>query len=198
MGMMHLGSEEEMQQRLSSMPPHHTLRGLFFNSVLDVVRRLEDASAMTHCLESTEETRYLDFFSYPTHEYVRLLYTAAHLLSTRYGGFEAALRVMGARTMMKFLDSAAGRALRLVVESNPQRVLNNIPLVHRMVTRGGECSMNWARSTGGLLTIERISTPAPFIEGALQALFDASAVRGAKVASRQIGPLDVEFTVSWE
>ncbi len=195
---MRLGSEEEMQQRLASMPLHHSMRGLFFNSVLEVVRLLEDESAMKHCLESTGETRYLDFFSYPTRRYVRLLYTAASLLSTRYGGFEGALRVMGARTSMKFLDSAAGKALHLVVEGNPQRLLNNIPVVHRMVMRGGECSMKWSSPTGGLLTIEGISAPAPFIEGALQAIFDATHVRGAKVASRQLGPLDVEFEVSWE
>lgn len=187
-----------MQQRISSMPLHHSMRGLFFNSVLEVVRLLEDESAVKHCLERTGETKYLDFFSYPTSGYVRLLYTAANLLSTRYGGFEGALRAMGARTIMKFLDSAAGKALHLVVVGNPQRLLNNIPVVHRMVMRGGECSMKWAGPTGGLLTIERISAPAPFIEGALQALFDAMNVRGAKVASRQIGPLDVEFELSWE
>ncbi|MFY0568429.1 TIGR02265 family protein [Archangium lansingense] len=73
---MQLGSEEEMQQRLASMPVHHSMRGLFFNSVLDVVRLLEDESAVSHCLESTGGTRYLDFFSYPTSAYVRLLYTA--------------------------------------------------------------------------------------------------------------------------
>ncbi|WP_375764962.1 DUF2378 family protein [Archangium gephyra] len=195
---MHVGSEEEMQQRLAAMPIQHSMRGLFFNSVLDVLRLLEDESAVKHCLESTGETRYLDFFSYPTSTYVRLLYTAANLLGTRYGGFEGALRVMGARTIMKFLDSAAGKALQLVVEGNPQRLLNNIPVVHRMVMKGGECSMKWSSPTGGRLTIERISAPAPFIEGALQAIFDATHVRSAKVASRQIGPLDVEFAVSWE
>lgn len=196
--MTQIGSEEEMQQRISSMPLHHSMRGLFFNSVLEVVRLLEDESAVKHCLERTGETKYLDFFSYPTSGYVQLLYTAANLLSTRYGGFEGALRAMGARTIMKFLDSAAGKALQLVVVGNPQRLLNNIPVVHRMLMRGGECTMKWAGPTGGLLTIKRISAPAPFTEGALQALFDAMNVRGAKVASRQIGPLDVEFEISWE
>lgn len=40
--------------------------------------------------------------------------------------------------------------------------------------------------------------PAPFIEGALQTVFDATHVRGAKVTSRQTGPLDVEFDIVWD
>lgn len=198
MGMATLGSEEELRLRLSSMPVHHSMRGLFFNSVLEVVRQLGDEHAVSECLKTCGETKYLDFFSYPTSAYVQLLYTAARLLSPRYGSFEAALRAMGSRTITKFLASAAGKALQLVVDRNPQRLLNNIPVVHRMVLKGGECSMNWVGPTGGLLTIQRISAPAPFIEGALQTVFDATNVRGAKVGSRQTGPLDVEFDITWE
>lgn len=196
--MVNLGSEEELRSRLSSMPAQHSMRGLFFNSVLEVVRQLGDEHAVSECLKACGEPKYLDFFSYPTSTYVELLYTAARLLSPRYGSFEEALRAMGSRTISKFLSSAAGKALQLVVERNPQRLLNNIPLVHRMVLRGGECSMNWVGPNGGLLTIQRISAPAPFIEGALQTVFDATNVRGAKVTSRQTAPLDVEFDITWD
>jgi uncharacterized protein (TIGR02265 family) len=196
--MTSLGSEEELFQRLTSLDPTHTMRGFFFNSVLEVVRLLGDESAVKHCLSAAGEPRYLDFFSYPTESYVRMLYTAAKRLSDRYGGFEGALRVMGARTVMKFFDSAAGRALQVVVEGNPKRLLENLPATHRMGLRGGKCTLRWEGSTRGVLFIERISAPAPFIEGALHTLFEATRARNLKVASRQTAPLDVEFEVSWE
>ncbi len=195
---MSLGSEEELFQRLTSLDPTHTVRGFFFNSVLEVVRLLGDESAVKHCLAAAGEHRYLDFFTYPTKSYVRMLYTAAKLLSGRYGSFEGALRVMGARTVMKFIDSAAGRALQVVVEGNPKRLLENLPAAHRMGVRGGQCTLRWTGSTCGILRIERISTPVPFIEGALRTLFEATRARNLMVSSRQTDPLDAEFEVSWE
>lgn len=196
--MANLGSEEELQQRLAALGATHSMRGLFFNSVLEVVRLLGDASAVERCLEVAGESRFVDFFSYPTHAYIRMLYTAAGLLGDRYGGFEGTLREMGSRTILKFLASAAGRAVRAVVDRNPRRVVQNIPVVHGMVVKGGTCSLKWVGATSGILVIEGVSAPAPFIEGALQSLFDATNVVGAKVSSRQLAPLDVEFTVSWE
>ncbi len=43
---MQLGSEEEMQQRLASMPVHHSMRGLFFNSVLGVLAYVNEAGGV--------------------------------------------------------------------------------------------------------------------------------------------------------
>jgi uncharacterized protein (TIGR02265 family) len=192
-----LGSDEELQQRLSLVAPTHTMRGLFFNSVLEVVRSLGDETAVQRCLAASGETKFQDLASYPTSTFLRMLYTAGKLLSVRFGSFEGALRPLGSRTMMKFLASAAGKALQGVAEDDPQRLIANIPLVHRMVLMGGDCTVKSLGSNRSLLVIERISTPAAFIEGALQMTLEAARVRGVRVTSRQTGPLDAEFEVSW-
>jgi len=48
---MQLGSEEEMQQRLASMPVHHSMRGLFFNSVLGVLAYVNEAGGVRAIVE---------------------------------------------------------------------------------------------------------------------------------------------------
>jgi len=195
--LLELGSEEELLQRVELLSPDSTVRGFFFNSVLEVVSQLGDASIVSQCLESCGERSFPDFYSYPTPTFLRLLYTAARQLGPLHGGFEGALRQIGYRTVTKFLCSAAGRALQMIVKGSPGRMLDNLTLAHRTVLKGGNLSVRRLGPLCSLITIERISTPPPFVEGALQSIFEASKAKDVRVRSRTTGLRSAEFELSW-
>ncbi len=195
---LELGSEEELLQRVELLSPDSTVRGFFFNSVLEVVRQLGDASIVAKCVEASGEKSFPDFYSYPTPTFLRLLYTAGRLLGPQHGGFESALRQIGYRTVTKFLSSAAGRALQMIVKGSPGRMLDNLTLAHRTVLKGGNLSVRRLGPLCSLILIERISTPPPFVEGALQCIFEASKARNVRVRSRSTGLRSAEFELTWE
>jgi uncharacterized protein (TIGR02265 family) len=193
-----LGSEAELLQRVELLSPDSTVRGFFFNAVLEVVRQLGDESVVSQCLSACGEKSFPDFYSYPTPTFLRLLYTASRKLSPQYGGFDGALRQIGYRTVTKFLSSAAGRALQMIVKGSPGRMLDNLTLAHRTVLKGGNLSVRRLGPLCSLITIERISTPPPFVEGALQCIFEASKAKDVRVRSRPTGLRSAEFELTWE
>ena len=196
--LLELGSEEELLQRVALLSPDSTVRGFFFNSILEVVQQLGDVSVVSKCLEASNEKSFLDFYNYPTSTFLRLLYTAGRMLGHQHGGFEGALRQIGYQTATKFLSSMAGRALQMIVKGSPGRMLDNLTLAHRTVLKGGNLSVRRLGPQRSLITIERISTPPPFVEGALQCIFEASKAKGVQVRSRPTGLRSAEFELSWE
>jgi len=80
-----------------------------------MLRRYAEVAGGPVTLESTGETKYLDFFSYPTSTYVRLLYTAANLLSTRYGGFEGALTASAALMAGALIERFNGTSMTIAL-----------------------------------------------------------------------------------
>ena len=92
---MEHGPQQELEQRLVLTGPEDTLRGLFFNSVLEQVRPLHNPVAWQRCVEAAGGERFMAFFSYPISSFIRLLYVAAEALSEGRGEFHTALWHLG-------------------------------------------------------------------------------------------------------
>jgi uncharacterized protein (TIGR02265 family) len=194
---MELGSQQELEQRLALAGPEDTLRGFFFNSALEVVRELGDEVALQRCREAAGGTRFMAFFSYPVSSLNRLFYAAAWALSARHGGFGEALRYLGHRVVPAFLESAAGRALRMLVGKEPKRLFNSLPSAYRTSLMHGTCSVRWTGPNSGTLLFRGNTLPMEFFEGALQGLFEAMRGPGVKVVGRRVSLCDSEFDISW-
>jgi uncharacterized protein (TIGR02265 family) len=188
----------ELDQRLTLATPNDVVRGLFFNSMLELVRRLGDAATMERCLEASGGQRFLDFFNYPVSALLRLTYTAGHELGPRYGGFDGALRQMGQQAMRDFLDSLMGRTLRHLAGQDTRTLVSNIQNIYRMTLSYGTRQLVWDGPRRGRLILQRNFIPFAYHEGGLRMTLDQMKAQNVSVVGRQTGPLDSEYAFSWE
>jgi uncharacterized protein (TIGR02265 family) len=190
------GSDEELNQRLSLILPEFKVRGMLLNGVLEVVRQLGSEAAMQRCLEASGEKRFVEFFQYPSSILLRMLYTAARLLSDEYGGFEGALRKMGHKGAMNFLSTPVGRVLVLTIQKNPKRLMNNMPSAFRAAS-SMECAVAWKGPSHAVFTMKRDFIPLAYTEGALLVVKDITTAQGVMISSRYTQDFDSEYEVSW-
>nr|WP_323395255.1 DUF2378 family protein [Myxococcus guangdongensis] len=188
----------ELEERVSLATRDDTARGLFFNGVLGAVRVLGGEAAVQRCLAAAGEKKYTDFFNYPVEAYLRLAFTAAQVMGPQLGGFDAALRRMGVQATADFLSSAAGKTLLLLASNSPKRMLGNLHSGYKAAVSYGERGVTWTGDTSGVFTMKRdFMTPA-YHEGVLQAVIEAVGGKQVRVSGKKTGPLDAEYTLSWQ
>lgn len=194
---MEKGSQQELEHRLALSGPEDTLRGFFFNGALEVVRSLEDPSALERCIRAAGGERFMTFFSYPVGALNRLLYAAAWELSGTHGGFGGALRYLGQRVAPVYLQSGAGRVLLMLAGGEPRRMLEGLPSAYRTSVRQGECTVQWSGPTRGRVLVKGSTLPTEYLEGALRGVFECTRVAEVNATGRQVSLRDTEIDVSW-
>jgi uncharacterized protein (TIGR02265 family) len=193
-----LGSEEELQWRLSLVVPTDTTRGLFLKSVLESVRKLGNEAAVQRCLEASGEQRFVDLFNYPISAMLRMTYVGARLLTNETRSFDEVLRQMGYLSTNNFTASTVGALMLKMVLGKPRLLLDTLPASHRINTSAGECKVRWTGPRSAVVLITRDYLPSPYTEGSLQGAFAAAKVRGLTVRSRPSPSLDNEYELSWD
>ena len=192
-----LGTELELQRRLALSTPVDTVRGMSFHTTMDVLRADLGEEALARCLEPLKEKSYKSFFTYPVSEYLRLQYSAAWMLSEKHGGFDNAVRRIGAGIAPGFLGSVVGKAFMLLAKEGPRQLLNNMPVAYRAASSFGEAVVHWTGPRSGVLTTKRDFLLYMNHEGGLMGLFRTLGIQDGRVSGRQIGPLDNEVEFSW-
>ncbi|WP_241757859.1 DUF2378 family protein [Myxococcus landrumensis] len=188
----------ELEERVSLATREDTARGLFFNGALGAVKVLGGDSAVQRCIEAAGEKKYVDFFNYPVASFLKLAFTAAQVMGPQLGGFDSALRRMGVQATTDFLSSAAGKTLLLLASNNPKRMVGNLHSGYRAAVSYGERGVKWTGDTSGVFTMKRdFMTPA-YHEGVLQAVIEAVGGKQVQVQGRKTGPLDSEYSLSWQ
>src|SRR5687767_12522358 len=107
--------KNEMEQRIAVARPADTVRGLIFNSVLNLSERQLGLEAAAKLREPIFKRSPVDFFSYPAVDFLRLLYAASDALAPRYGGHEEAVRACGAAAVTGFFQSTVGQTLTRLI-----------------------------------------------------------------------------------
>ncbi len=195
--LLHLGSDEDLEWRLNLVAPGDVMRGMFFNSVLDVVRRLAGEDAAQRCQDSSGEARFLDFFNYPHRSYIHLIYMAARILSEKFGSFELAMREIGYDGSKTFYSSAAGKVLLLMAQGDPRRLISNVPTAMQTASKNWETKVTLTGPKSGVI-VRHDLLPRQHFEGGFKALFDAARIKGAQIRSRSLGPTENEYELSWD
>ncbi|HEX8433983.1 TIGR02265 family protein [Archangium sp.] len=190
--------KQELERRLALATPGDAVRGLFFNSMFELVRTLGDEAAVERCLEASGERRFFDFFNYPVSALLRVTYTAGSELSARYGDFDGALRQMGHLAMTDFFGSVMGRTLRHLSGQDVRTLVSSIQAIYRMTMSYGERRVEWESPRKGRLILQRNFMPFAYHEGGLRTTLDLMGARSVRVVGRATGPLDSEYEFSWE
>jgi uncharacterized protein (TIGR02265 family) len=191
-------AERELERRLALATPEDCMRGMFFRSVLEVMRAVGDEGAVEQCLKECPERRFVDFTCYPTGSFLRVLWTAAWLLKDGYGNFEGALRALGRRGAMDFFASSTGRPLQTLLGGNPKRLLDSLPMAYAVAssTGSGRCQVT-SSERAALMLLDRDFLPRPYVEGALASALEVVGVREPRVRGRHLSPLSSEYVLTW-
>ncbi len=188
--------QEDLRQRLASLSPEDFVRGMILNGVMEAVRVLGDEALVRQCQDLLGEKRLVDFFCYPAHKHLQLIYTAASLLEARHGGFEKALWSMGYHGGKNFLSSAPGKVL-LLGQGNFKRLLSTLPTAFSVGSNRLKSEVRWTGPTSALFILQHDFIPPAYTEGTLQAL-ELAKVKGLRVRSRQSEALVGEYELTWE
>ncbi|MCY1076642.1 TIGR02265 family protein [Archangium lansingense] len=193
-----LGSEEELQWRLSYTKPEDKTVGVFFLNVMESVRHLGNEEAVKRCMEVSGESKFLEYFSYPLSTLLKMTYTAARLLSDKYGGFDKALWMMGYQAASGFYKSTSGRLMMMLNQGMPRQVLENMPVTAKTTWKDIDVSAKMTGPHSGIVIFKHDIIPRAYNEGAFQATFEAAQAKGVKVRARALGPLDTEYEITWD
>lgn len=193
-----IGSEEDLRQRLALATPEDTTRGLFINGVLEAVRQLGGEPAVQHCLAESQEKRFMDLFNYPFARMLQVSYSGARHLSDETRSFDEVMRQMGYVSARSFAASRMGALMLRTIFSDPRRLVDTMPVAHRMNTSSGECTVRWTGFTSAVMRITRQFLPSSYTEGWLQGSFEATRVRGLTVRVHPMALLDNEYELSWD
>jgi uncharacterized protein (TIGR02265 family) len=187
---------------LSLPTPSDTVRGLFLNGLMAVVKHHGGEDALKQCYQLLGDKRFersfISFSSYPTSDFLRVLIAASQVLAPKFGNPESTARQLGAATVRDFLESMAGRTLLLLSGGSPERLLSNVPAAYRAASNFGERTVKMRGDKAAVVTFTRDFMPLPHTEGVLLAVLQASHVRNPQITSRALGPLDSEYVLTWE
>jgi uncharacterized protein (TIGR02265 family) len=188
--------ESAWAPRLMWATPEDTVRGLFLRGTLTAIRALGDESLRAHCAAVCGQSTFFDYFNYPLRVLLQMLATAAPSLVARHGGGEHTLWLLGNCVAMDFLESDAGRILRVLVRGETKRWVNHLSSAYQ-VALGGERSVRWVGPQRCRLMMRRDFLPSSFHEGFLVGLLDPTDAHRLQVEGYSTGPLESEYDISW-
>jgi uncharacterized protein (TIGR02265 family) len=174
-----------------------TCRGMFFNGLLEAVRALGGEETRAKCFAASGEKKFVDFFSYPVADFMKALFMAADLLGPRLGGQDAVMRQLGRRATEDFLHSTVGRTMMALAGTAPHRLLASFPSAYRASLSYGDRSVEKLGDRQARLKARRDFLPMAYNEGVLTAALEQSTARDLVVQGRRLGPLDIDYDISW-
>jgi len=190
-------ADPNLEQLITLTTPEDTCRGMFFNGMLEAVRALGGEDVRAKCHAVAGDKKFVDFFSYPVAEMLKATFTAADLLGPKLGGREAVLHQLGRRATEDFLGSTIGKTLMALAGREPHRLLASLPNSYRAAVSYGERSVERLGDRQARLVSRRDFMPLPYNEGVLLVAMGQSTARDILVKGRRVGPVDVEYDISW-
>jgi uncharacterized protein (TIGR02265 family) len=175
-----------------------TARGLFLNRALEVVRTLEGEAAVARCQAELGQQRIMDFVNYPVTHLVRLMIAVVKELSTRHGGAEQVLRMLGQKAAVGLMSSSVGNAMHTKTGTGAEHIAASMQAIYKVTANYGERSVEWLGPRHGRLTMRRSFLPMPYHEGAMVEVLTQLGAQKARVQGHVLGLLDSEYDFSWE
>ena len=138
---------KELDLRISSTKHGDSMHGMFFNALIAAVLRSVGAAAEPRVRRAASEPKqYVDALTYPTPEFLRMLWKAVELLTPKCKSVDDAFEQLGRYTMDALLKSAFGKSLEALKGSGPASLFKPLlatlnPMIapgHRLVAESDE------------------------------------------------------------
>lgn len=189
---------DEIARRTQAATPKDTVRGMIFNGALGAVRQIAGEPAAVQCLAAVGNPKWIDFFSYPVTDYLKLASAAVERMAPHLESIEAGFFQLGHQATSSFLASGVGKTLVTMVSGDPRRLLSNVPTAYRTAVSYGARSVSWIGERHCKLSFKHDFLFAPFHEGVLGIAVEAMGGKSVKVVGKDTGFLESEYDITWE
>jgi uncharacterized protein (TIGR02265 family) len=190
--------EENFEQRLAATTDQDTVRGMMFNGVFATMQESLGAAAAQALREKMGNAKFVDFFSYPLAQYIRLAWAAVDLLAPSMPSRESAFFHLGHAAASTFLASPVGKTLQTLVARDPRRMLSNVSGAYGAAVSYGERTLTWKGERHAHLAFRRDFLVPIYQEGVLTAAVEQVGGKNVRVKSHVLALLDVDYDVTWE
>ncbi len=191
--------QKELEARISSTQAGDHLRGMFFNALISAVLRSIGAAAEPKVRKAAKEPRaYVDSLTYPTAEFLRLLWKSVELLAPKLQSVDEAFEQLGFYLMDALLKSPFGKSLETHKGASPKTLFKPLlatlnPMItpgHRLVSEAGEVSAK--------LVFKEEVLPLQLYVGLVRSLFNAFYGKDLFATWEKTAAERVELTLAWK
>ncbi len=188
----------ELEQRIASAGPASTMRGLFFNALSAAVMKLAGPMAESQMRKAAAEPKtYVDQLSYPTSEFLRMLWKAVEQVQPKSRSVDEAFELLGASMMDALVRSPFGRALEGQKERFPDAIMKPLVATLNPMIAPGQRLVSSTQTGVAVLVFKEEVLPIQLYIGLLRSLVQAFyklpiEARWDKPSSQRI-----ELTVAW-
>jgi uncharacterized protein (TIGR02265 family) len=164
----------ELEQRIVSAGPSAQLRGLFFNALSAAVMKLAGPVADQKVRKAAAEPRqYVDQLSYPTSEFLRLLWKAVEQVLPRARNVDEAFELLGGSMMEALVRSPFGRALEGQKERSPEAIMKPLLATLNPMIAPGQRLVSSVGGGKAVLVFKEEVLPIQLYIGLLRTLVEA-------------------------
>jgi uncharacterized protein (TIGR02265 family) len=188
----------DLQRRIAAATDKDTVRGMIFNGAIAAVRELAGEDAVRQCLAEAGREKFVDFFSYPVADYLKLAWAAVSHLEDKLGGVHPAFFRIGHQAVVSFIDSHVGKTLVTLVSGEPRRLLANAPTAYRTAVSYGERTVSWPGQHHCVMYFKHDFLTHSFHEGVLTMGVTVMGGKNVKVVGKDTGFLEAEYEITWE
>ncbi|MDX2015788.1 MAG: DUF2378 family protein [Myxococcaceae bacterium] len=188
----------ELEQRIASAGDSAQLRGLFFNALCAAVMRLAGPVAEQKVRRAAAEPKpWVDQLSYPTPEFLRLLWKAVEQVAPRARDVDDAFERLGAAVMDALLRSPFGKALEGQKERGPEAILKPLVATLNPMIAPGQRLVSSVAAGKALLVFKEEVLPIQVYIGLLRSLITNFYRLPVEVRWETPSTQRIELHVSW-
>jgi serine/threonine-protein kinase len=192
--------KQELELRISGTQPTDTMHGLFFAAVESVVLRTVGPMGEPAMKEALENPKaWVDSLTYPTGEFLRLLWRAVELIAPHSGGVEETFTALGVSCMQALVRSPLGKPLEQLSAAPGGPVTLAAPLMATLqpMISPGERKVIGNTANASIVVFKEEVLPIQFYTGMFTAAFEK--LRGAGISCKweKTAASRIEMTISW-
>ncbi len=189
---------KELESRIASTTPDDHMRGMFFNALVAAVLRSVGPRGEPQVRKAAKQPRaYVDSLTYPTAEFLRMLWKAVELLAPKLQSVDDAFEQLGLYTMDALLNSPFGKSLEALKSNVPQNLFKPLlAILNPMISPGSRLVSESGARIAKLVFKEEV-LPLQVYVGLLRGLFEGFFGRALSAKWEKTAAERVELTLTW-
>jgi uncharacterized protein (TIGR02265 family) len=191
--------QKELEARISGTQESDHLRGMFFNALISAVLRSVGPAAEPKVRKAALAPRaYVDSLTYPTAEFLRMLWKSVELLAPKLQSVDEAFEQLGFFTMDALLKSPFGRSLETLKDSGPRALFKPLlATLNPMISPGNRLVADATDRSARLVFKEEV-LPIQLYVGLVRSLFVAFFDKELQATWEKTAAERVECSLSWK
>jgi uncharacterized protein (TIGR02265 family) len=189
---------EELKLRILSCGASDTVNGFFFNALFGHALRVVGGSATPELRSSMLEPRaFVDALTYPTPEFLRLLWKTVELISPNSGGVDPAFQDIGVWAMDGLLRSPLGKPIESLKGQTPHTLMKAMMATLKPMLLPGDRVVGPFTGSSGMLIYKGEVLPIQFHAGLASAALHRLAGLNVRADWEKTAADRVEMKLVW-